>query len=68
MGSAEVAGRDPGGHHSAAAQRAYSALERWCRDHGRSPAGVTWEVYGDWEEEPAKRRTDVYLLLGDERE
>jgi effector-binding domain-containing protein len=42
---------------------AYSALERWCADHGRSPAGVNWEVYGDWEEDPAKRRTDVYFLL-----
>jgi effector-binding domain-containing protein len=42
---------------------AYSALERWCADHSRSPAGVNWEVYGDWEEDPAKRRTDVYFLL-----
>ena len=42
---------------------AYSALERWCADHGRSSAGVNWEVYGDWEEDPAKRRTDVYFLL-----
>ena len=42
---------------------AYSALERWCANHGRSPAGVNWEVYGDWEEDPAKRRTDVYFLL-----
>jgi effector-binding domain-containing protein len=43
--------------------RAYSALERWCADHGRSPAGVNWEIYGDWEEDPAKRRTDVYFLI-----
>jgi effector-binding domain-containing protein len=42
---------------------AYSALDRWCADHGRSPTGVNWEVYGDWEEDPAKRRTDVYFLL-----
>ncbi|MGH3260008.1 MAG: hypothetical protein ACRDOU_32180, partial [Streptosporangiaceae bacterium] len=42
---------------------AYSALERWCADHSRSPAGVNWEVYGDWEEDPAKRRTDVHFLL-----
>ena len=42
---------------------AYSALERWCADHGRTPAGVNWEVYGDWEDDPAKRRTDVYFLL-----
>ena len=42
---------------------AYAALERWCADHRRPPAGVNWEVYGDWEEDPAKRRTDVYFLL-----
>jgi effector-binding domain-containing protein len=42
---------------------AYAALGRWCADHSRSPAGVNWEVYGDWEEDPAKRRTDVYFLL-----
>jgi effector-binding domain-containing protein len=42
---------------------AWSALEHWCRDNGRSPAGVNWEVYGDWDDDPAKRRTDVYFLL-----
>jgi hypothetical protein len=26
-------------------------------------AGTSWDVYGDWEEDPAKRRTDVYFLL-----
>ena len=44
---------------------AYAALERWCADHGRSPTGVNWEIYGDWEDDPAKRRTDVYFLLED---
>jgi effector-binding domain-containing protein len=42
---------------------AWSALEHWCRDNGRSPVGVNWEVYGDWDDDPAKRRTDVYFLL-----
>ena len=42
---------------------AYAALERWCQDNGRRPAGVNWEVYGDWADDPAKRRTDVYFLL-----
>jgi effector-binding domain-containing protein len=42
---------------------AYAALERWCQDTGRLAAGVKWEVYGDWEEDPARRRTDVYFLL-----
>lgn len=42
---------------------AYAALERWCAKHQRQPSGVTWEVYGDWAEDPAERRTDVYFLL-----
>lgn len=42
---------------------AYAALEQWCAAQGRRPAGVNWEVYGDWEDDPAKRRTDVYFLL-----
>jgi len=24
---------------------------------------VNWEIYGDWDDDPAKRRTDVYKLL-----
>jgi hypothetical protein len=24
---------------------------------------VSWEVYGDWEDDPAKLRTDIYFLL-----
>jgi effector-binding domain-containing protein len=42
---------------------AYAALEQWCTANGRGSAGVNWEVYGDWDEDPAKRRTDVYALL-----
>lgn len=42
---------------------AHAALERWCAANDRSPAGVNWEVYGDWDADPAKCRTDVYSLL-----
>ena len=42
---------------------AYGALERWCAVSGRHPAGTNWEVYGDWDDDPARRRTDVYFLL-----
>ncbi len=42
---------------------AYEALERWCASNGRRPAGVNWEVYGDWDDDPGKVRTDVYFLL-----
>jgi effector-binding domain-containing protein len=42
---------------------AYAAIEQWCADNERRPAGVNWEVYGDWDDDPTKRRTDVYFLL-----
>jgi hypothetical protein len=42
---------------------AYGALEQWCATSSRSPAGTNWEVYGDWDDDPARRRTDVYFLL-----
>jgi Metal binding domain of Ada len=48
----------------------YRPCATCCRDRydawkaaGRQRAGTSWEVYGDWEEDPAKRRTDVYFLL-----
>jgi effector-binding domain-containing protein len=41
---------------------AYEVLDRWCAANGRR-AGLRWEVYGDWDDDPAKRRTDVYFLL-----
>jgi effector-binding domain-containing protein len=42
--------------------QASDALIAWCRENGRA-GGLVWEVYGDWEEDPAKLRTDVYRLL-----
>ena len=42
---------------------AYTALEQWCTANGRHQAGPRWEVYGDWDDDPARRRTDVYFLL-----
>lgn len=42
---------------------AYDAIEQWLRAHRRTSAGVGWELYGDWDEDPTKVRTDVYVLL-----
>ena len=42
---------------------AYAALERWCAANGRERTGVVWEVYGDWDDDPAKVRTDIYFQL-----
>ena len=42
---------------------AYDAIEEWLRASQRTSAGVGWELYGDWDEDSAKVRTDVYVLL-----
>ena len=42
---------------------AYAALGRWCAANGRLQTGTSWEVYGDWADDPQQRRTDIYLLL-----
>ena len=42
---------------------AYQALEDWSSSSGRAFAGVSWEVYGHWSDDPSKLRTDIYFLL-----
>jgi effector-binding domain-containing protein len=32
---------------------------------GRRITGASWEVYGDWSDDPEKLRTDIYYLLRD---
>jgi effector-binding domain-containing protein len=41
---------------------AYQAIERWCA-HAERTTGPSWEVYGHWEDDPAKRRTDIFFSL-----
>ena len=41
----------------------YDAVVAWVRTSGRRLAGVNWEIYGDWSDDPAKVRTDVFHLL-----
>jgi len=42
---------------------AHRAVCAWCDQNGRALAGVSWEIYGDWNDDPAKLRTDVLYLL-----
>ena len=42
---------------------AHEAVVAWCRAERRALAGISWEVYGHWHDDPAKRRTDIYQLL-----
>lgn len=41
----------------------HQAVRSWCSQNGHEIAGPNWEIYGDWEEDPAKRRTEVLYLL-----
>jgi effector-binding domain-containing protein len=47
---------------------AHAAIHKWCSDQGYAFAGPSWEVYGHWDDDPAKLRTDVYYLLKAEGE
>jgi effector-binding domain-containing protein len=60
--SGEAAAATHWGDYSAMAP-AYRALEQWCESRGRRSAGIQWEVYGHWAEDPAERRTDIHFLL-----
>jgi len=44
----------------------HAAIRTWCQAHGKVLAGVSWEVYGHWTDEPARLRTDVFYLLRDQ--
>jgi hypothetical protein len=59
----EVAGTTHWGDYAGLGE-AHAAVIGWCRAQGRELTGVRWEVYGHWSDDPARRRTDVYYLLG----
>ena len=48
-------------------KEAHQALRQWCADNGRTPSGITWEIYGhwldEWNKDPSQIRTDVFYLL-----
>lgn len=49
-----------GGYHELPG--VHSRALAWAAEQGRALSGVSWEVYGDWDDDPAKRRTDIYHL------
>jgi effector-binding domain-containing protein len=46
---------------------AHQAIRQWCANHGYTLAGPNWEIYGhwidEWNNDPAKIRTDVFYLV-----
>lgn len=44
-------------------QATHQAIHRWCAAHSRALAGRSWEIYGDWSNDPAKLETTIAYLL-----
>jgi effector-binding domain-containing protein len=48
---------------------AHEAIREWCARQGHRFSGISWEIYGHWEEswntDSSKIRTDVFYLLHD---
>jgi effector-binding domain-containing protein len=42
---------------------AHGAIHAWAKDHGRTFAGQSWEIYGDWSDDESKLETTVEYLL-----
>ena len=41
----------------------HGAVQRWCSANGHPLAGIDWEIYGDWTDDPTKLETTVCYLL-----
>ena len=50
----------------------HARIRQWCAEHGQRLTGISWEVYGHWDESwnanPSRIRTDVFYLLQEEGE
>jgi len=46
---------------------AHGAIRQWCAEHGHRLGGISWEIYGHWDESwnanPSRIRTDIFYLL-----
>ena len=42
---------------------AHAAVHDWVKDNRRELAGRSWEIYGDWTDDPAKLETTIVYLL-----
>jgi effector-binding domain-containing protein len=43
---------------------AHRAVREWIAKNGLRLGGWSWEIYGDWADDPAKLETEVIYLLG----
>ena len=42
---------------------AYDAVHAWRFANGRAFAGASWEIYGDWTDDPGKLEVRIVYLL-----
>jgi effector-binding domain-containing protein len=42
---------------------AHNAIHAWCEANNRKIAGSSWEIYGDWNNDPALLETTIRYLL-----
>ncbi len=42
---------------------AHNAIHAWCAAHNRKIAQASWEIYGDWNSDPALLETTIKYLL-----
>jgi effector-binding domain-containing protein len=42
---------------------AHDAIHAWCATHNRKVAQASWEIYGDWNNDPALLETTIKYLL-----
>ena len=41
----------------------HGAIHWWMAMNGIKPTGVSWELYGHWDDDPTKLRTDIFYLV-----
>jgi effector-binding domain-containing protein len=44
-------------------KEAHDAIHAWCAANNRAIAEKSWEIYGDWSDDPAKLETTIVYLL-----
>jgi effector-binding domain-containing protein len=44
----------------------HTAVLAFCEQHGHTPSGLSWEIYGDWTDDVSALETDVVYELIDQ--
>ena len=41
----------------------HTAVRQWCAEQGETLVGPSWEIYGDWTDDPRALESEVLYLL-----